>query len=152
MENIFCKVIDLPKEVYKQLYSLNYRANGLMRSELVAGRKDPSYEYYVTYAIDAEGEVKSWVLAMKNQYDVYARPLTPEGSRPRDHQLMSNVYNIHFWTRKSCRRQGIGGSVFKTLKESLPADAVFKVFPHDYSSHNFMRSKIAATPGTKVME
>ena len=152
MENIFCKVIDLPKEVYKQLYSLNYRTNGLMRSELVYGRKTPGCEYYVTYAIDSAGQVKSWVLAMKNEHMVYARPLTKPGSRPKDHVLMKDVYSLHFWTRKSCRRQGIGGSIFKTLKENLPSDAVFKVFPHDGASHNFMQSKIAATPGAKVME
>jgi GNAT superfamily N-acetyltransferase len=112
-----CLVKNVPPDIYKQLYRLNYGDNGPMREWISTARykvnKDNTSRVYY---IEAYGKVLAWAMGGHCAY-------------------WKNTNIAMFWTRRAHRRQGLAhllfAEIYKTTK-SFTVDTGYnnKVFFH----------------------
>lgn len=135
-------VRDLERNVYQQMYNLNYRADGLMRAELVAARRPRcgwEYKNYrVVYMMD-EDVVAGWCLFMPSQFPQLVRPLFISGIPQKVH-MSEKVVSMYFWTRAKYRKQGIGSKLgaYASMLCAQEELGACKVHPHDHKSRKMM--------------
>ena len=140
--------------IYKQLYSLNFRADGLMRGALVLARrsKNPKaeeYNYQAVYMLDGD-TVVAWCMFMPSAYDKYTRKLAHVGENPhvKTTRLDTKVVELYFWTRKQYRGNGYAKKIgtFAAHTASKMGLGVCKVHPWDHKSRKLMESLETASP------
>lgn len=137
-------VRELPRDIYLQMYSLNYRRDGLMRDELVSARTTKNAWQYMNYRVIYFIEnnlVLSWCLFMPGAAERYTCTLARFGSLavPRT-QRLEKVVDLYFWTRAKYRKQGLGTKIgiYATHLCTQLQLGVCKVHPHDYGSRKMM--------------
>jgi L-amino acid N-acyltransferase YncA len=111
---------EVEQGIYKQLYSLNFRGNGMMRKTLVASKQNNAG--YVAYIIEDEF-VLAWAILSKHFNGKYVL-------------ISPNTYNAHFYVRKSHRRMGLGRVLYKAIKK-ISKNKKLKLIKHDEVSKQF---------------
>lgn len=102
-------VKNIPAQIYKQLYSLNYREAGCMRDCLVEARQSDTNDDFIIAYMD-DDKVLGWCLVHNAFY--------------------SDEKVLQIYVRQALRGHGIGTKVIKKAKQKL--QKMFKKMPKVY--------------------
>lgn len=108
------KVHQLPEDLYKKLYALNFRNEGQMQRNLYCARIEQFKAYAYILLDDDESTVISWALV----------------NFPGIGEKEINIY-----TRANKRRKGYGKMVANAIKKDFGRNLIH--YPHDAASDGF---------------
>lgn len=110
-------VNDCSRELYRKLYSLNYRERGEMRDELKYTKRHDLNG--IIHYIEQDGEIVCWSLSFRC---------------PQCHNKMAT----HIYTRKAYRNKGLGSKVLNAVKDyAAQNNETIVVHPYNIKSYLF---------------
>lgn len=120
------RVVNCNREIYNQLYSLNFRSYSLMRKALVEAKKYNTG--WVSYIIDNNNKVLAWSMICKfkiiNKYKMF----------------FPNAFEIYFYVRKKYRKMGLGKRLYIACnKICSDNNKRMKITRHDEISKQFFK-------------
>jgi GNAT superfamily N-acetyltransferase len=109
-------VKNIPKDLYKKMYSLNYRDGGTMQSELVWS-KEQNNDTDFTLSIVEGDTLLGWLLVSVDYFDAVC---------------------LQIYIRKSARKKGLGSKLIKRAKKKLIAlpTVYLESAPEFFKKHN----------------
>jgi len=126
MKIYYSLLSQIPPDIYKKLYSLNFRNGGQLRSQLIYARSRDNDQSHIVYMMEND-MLLGWGLAYPNGH---------------------SKYYYQCYVRKSYRRQGIGSRLFNKVIKKSKLDKLI-IFDNDSTSKQFYKpfieNRIAAT-------
>ena len=110
---------DVPADIYKQLYKLNYGQRGSMRDHLVNYRHADTDSASVCYIKGRKNLIKGWALMFEG--------------------LEKNEKEVHLYVKKVERNKGYGSALAQVARKQFPNKKLYGY--HEYSTI-FERSRI----------